>query len=61
MGTNNAAGTEGVQELNEPVSALLVHKLSRYAKQQRTFNLKLQEKSKKKKGGMQENNLYLEI
>ena len=48
MGTNNPAGTEGVQELNEPVSALPVPQVIKIYQTAKNIQFKVIGKKKEK-------------
>lgn len=50
MGTNNPAGTEGVQELNEPVSALPVSQVIKIYQTAKNIQFKVRKKEIKRKG-----------
>ena len=51
MGTNNPAGTEGVQELNEPVSALPVSQVIKIYQTAKNIQFKVIGKKKEKERG----------
>ena len=51
MGTNNPAGTEGVQELNEPVSALPVSQVIKIYQTAKNIQFKVIGKKKEKEKG----------